>query len=135
MKKLVLHVVTNFRLGGQRVAALEPLCHVCLVTPEQATFQFLQAVYDAVVICHSVPARKLLPLVKFLTHVNPSLPLVLLRTGRERSSCFAHHRVAADDPGALLATLERVLLPPARIIHRPVAQPAAAKRALSASAA
>jgi hypothetical protein len=129
MKKLVLHVATNFRLAEERGEMLQPLCNVSLATPEQATFQFLQARFDAVVICNSVPARKLLPLVKFLRTVKPALPLILLRTGRERAVCYAHYRVPVDDQRALMIAVEMALEPAmaakSNVSRKPTSTPSA----------
>ena len=84
MKPLILHIAFDKSAAKNRLPRLFGQCNITSVSPEQAIFTVIDAQFDAVIICHSVPKRKAMTLVNFLRRVVPEVPIILLRTGRER---------------------------------------------------
>ena len=84
MKPLILHIAYDKSSARNRIPRLFSQCNITCVTPEQAIFAAIDAQFDAVIICHSVPKRKALTLVQFLRRVAPQIPVIMVRTGRER---------------------------------------------------
>ncbi len=111
MKHLILHIGSDKTVLKNRIPKLLGLCNITSVTPEQAIFTIIDAQFAAAIVCHSVPKRKALTLVRFVRKVAPGLPIVLLRTGRERQPLVPadHYVLHADEPVALPQLLERML--------------------------
>ena len=84
MKPLILHIAFDKSAARNRLPRLFSQCNITSATPEQAIFTVIDAQFEAVVICYSVPKRKAMTLVQFLRRVAPDVPIILLRTGRER---------------------------------------------------
>jgi hypothetical protein len=84
MKPLILHIAFDKSAARSRLPRLFSHCNITSVAPEQAIFNVIDAQFEAVIICHSVPKRKTLTLVQFLRRVAPEVPVILIRTGRER---------------------------------------------------
>ena len=91
MKPLILHIAFDKSATKNRLPRLFSQCNITSVGPEQAIFNLIDAQFEAVILCHSIPKRKALTLVQFLRRVAPEIPVVLIRTGRER-----HPLVPAD---------------------------------------
>ena len=91
MKPLVLHIAFDKSAARNRLPRLFSHCNITSVTPEQAIFTVIDAQFEAVIICHSVPKRKALTLVHFLRRVAAEVPVIVVRTGRER-----HPLIPAD---------------------------------------
>jgi hypothetical protein len=84
MKPLILHIAFDKSAARNRLPRLFNQCNITSVTPEQAIFSVIEAQFEAVIICHSVPKRKAMTLVQFLRRVAAEVPVILVRTGRER---------------------------------------------------
>jgi len=84
MKPLILHIAYDKSAARNRIPRLFSQCNITSVTPEQAIFALIDAQFEAMIICHSVPKRKALTLVQFLRRVASHVPVILVRTGRER---------------------------------------------------
>ncbi len=125
MKPLVLHVGIDPSLSRTRLPRLLNLCNITSVTPEQAIFTIVDTQFAAAIICCSVPKRKAMTLVRFIERVAPELPVILLRTGRERQPLVpaTYYVMQAEENVVLSALIERLgesnLIPfPARPAHR-----------------
>jgi len=106
MKPLVLHITFDKSAARNRLPRLFGQCNITSATPEQAIFSVIEAQFEAVIICHSVPKRKALTLVQFLRRVAPHVPVILLRTGRERQPLVpADHYVMQMEEHLLLPKL------------------------------
>jgi PHD/YefM family antitoxin component YafN of YafNO toxin-antitoxin module len=84
MKPLILHIAYDKSAARNRIPRLFSQCNITSVGPEQAIFTAIDAQFEAVIVCHSVPKRKALTLVQFLRRVAPQVPVIMVRTGRER---------------------------------------------------
>lgn len=107
MKALVLVVSADPLQARRWTALLTSQFHVTNAAPEDAMFRMLEARFAAVVICHSVIRRKLLPLLAYLHRTAPAVPVVLLRTGRERQKIKAAEVVLADSESSLVEAVRR----------------------------
>ena len=85
MKPLILHIAFDKSAARNRLPRLFSQCNITSVTPEQAIFAVIDAQFEAVILCHSVPKRKALTLAQFLRRVAPEVPVIMVRTGRERN--------------------------------------------------
>lgn len=110
MKPLILHIAFDKSAARNRIPRLFSLCNITSVTPEQAIFSVIDAQFETVIICHSVPKRKAMTLVHFLRRVTPSVPIVLLRTGRERQPLVPadHYVMQTEEHFALPLLVEQL---------------------------
>ncbi len=111
MKPLVLHVGIDSSLSRFRLPRISHLCNLTSVTPEQAIFTIVDAQFSAVIICYSVPKRKAMTLTRFIQRVAPELPVILLRTGRERQPLVpaTYYVMQAEESIALAVLIERLV--------------------------
>jgi hypothetical protein len=110
MKPLILHIAFDKSAARNRLPRLFSLCNITSVTPEQAIFTVIDAQFETVIICHSVPKRKAMTLVHFLRRVTPEVPIVLLRTGRERQPLVPadHYVMQTEEHFALPLLIEQL---------------------------
>lgn len=110
MKPLILHIAFDKSAAKNRVPRLFSQCNITSVTPEQAIFAIIDAQFDAVIICHSVPKRKAITLVNFLRRVAAEVPIILLRTGRERQPLVSadYYVMQAEEARALPRLIEQL---------------------------
>lgn len=110
MKPLILHIAFDKSAVRNRLPRLFSLCNITSVTPEQAIFTVIDAQFEAVIICHSVPKRKAMTFVHFLRRVTPHVPIVLLRTGRERQPLVPadHYVMQTEEHFALPLLIEQL---------------------------
>src|SRR5256885_187881 len=110
MKPLILHIAFDKSAAKNRLPHLFGQCNITSVTPEQAIFTVIDAQFEAAIICHSVPKRKALTFVSFVRRVAPELPIILLRTGRERQPLVPadYYVIQSEEGRTLPALLERL---------------------------
>ena len=110
MKPLILHIAFDKSAARNRLPRLFSQCNITSVTPEQAIFTVIDAQFEAVIICHSVPKRKAMTLVQFLRRVAPDVPIILLRTGRERQPLVPadHYVMQTEEHRALPNLIEHL---------------------------
>ena len=112
MKPLILHIAFDKSAARNRLPRLFSQCNITSVTPEQAIFTVIDAQFEAVIICHSVPKRKAMTLVQFLRRVRmvteSKKPSVLraqeLKTARVAIKVDVHFTPLSRD-GASLSVL------------------------------
>lgn len=106
MKPLILYVTADAVRGRTRATRLGTRYNVTISGPEEGLFHLLSARFTAVVLCSSIPKRKLLPLSEYLQRTLPETPVVYLRTGRERHTVAAGILVAEKDEKGLLRAID-----------------------------
>jgi hypothetical protein len=110
MKPLLLLVTSDPPLAQRRMQRLNGGYNITLSTPEEGMFRMLEVQYSLIVVCSSVARRKLQPFLNFVNKAFSHVPIILLRTGRERSAFHAGTVVRDGDDAMLSALIERALL-------------------------
>lgn len=106
MKALILYVTADPVRGKVRASKLGTRYNVTMCGAEEALFQLLGARFAAVVLCSSVPKRKLIPLADYLQRTVPETPVLFLRTGRERHRVQWGMTVPENDEQELMRVLD-----------------------------
>lgn len=106
MKPLILYVTVDAARGKARAKMLATRYNVTMCGPEEGLFHLLSAQFAAVVLCSSIPKRKLMPLGDYLRRTVPETPVVYLRTGRERHRVQWGTMVPENDERELMRALD-----------------------------